>query len=375
MSAMRFQRLAAWMFATLGVIAFIDKPSIAQAFDEERDERKGDDPRPPGFAYDPEKEEGPHPGSDFEWWYHFGFLKEKGSPEFGYSFVSSLQRNKAGRYQFCNLSDLRTGKNHHYAVVDKPLLAGLSFLLPEGHVFMAPPAPPTEPPKSELWFRYGDNRLEKEAASYRAFYQNRGFALDLTLRRQGPPMPVLGTGLTGLDKPEDQHYYTFPRLSAVGHLRKDGRETGVEGNFWYDHQWGKVTTGTLMKWCWWGLRLDNGQNLSIFFLQNARTGKMVQKGLTLHHPDGKTEVCRKVTFAPKRSWKSSRGRTYFVQWEIKTPTLGLAIQTQTITDDHEIPVLLYKQIWEGPCRVDVAYADGRNAKGIGFQEMIGQGND
>jgi predicted secreted hydrolase len=59
-----------------------------------------------GFAYDPEAEEGPHPKSDFEWWYHFGFLKQEDAPKYEYSVVSSFQRNAKGRDLFYNLCDL-----------------------------------------------------------------------------------------------------------------------------------------------------------------------------------------------------------------------------------------------------------------------------
>ncbi len=371
--------------------------------------QQGDDSRPLGFAYDPEQEEGPHADSDFEWWYHFGFLKRTGAPKYEYSFVSSFQRNKSGRYLFYNLSDLTTGKNLHYAIVDRSLFgatdkpaanqaqgdgakpprepAGLGRrlthwlqdvlpLLPEGHKFMAPAGPPAEPPKSDLWLDYDGHHLQKDGATYRAVYKNPDFVLDLVLQRAGPALPVLGTGLTGLHSPEDQHYYTYPRMSARGQLRLgQEQETSVEGSFWYDHQWGKVVTKVPMKWCWWGLRLKDGRNLSLFFLQDSRSGDTVQKGLTLHYPDGKTEVYRDVVFTPGRSWKSPRGRTYRLEWQIEAREIGMTIQIRTHTDDHELPVLLYGRIWEGPCLAEVSVRGGQIAKGSGFQEMIGQTDD
>ena len=358
-----------------------------------------------GFAYDPEKEEGPHPESDFEWWYHFGFLKREGAAAFEYSFVSSFQRNTMGRYLFYNLCDLTTGQNRHCAFVDRSLLGlgekrksrpptadrpaapgessttgarRLDWLtdalvsLPEGHEFMMPSEPLADPPKSELWLHYGENRLLKEDSAYRAVYKNQHFLLDLTLRRQGAPMPGLGTGLTGLNKPEDQHYYTYPRLPAVGRLRIGKDELRVEGLFWYDHQWGKVVTKKPMTWCWWGLRLRDGRNLSIFRLQEPIKGETVQKGITLHHSDGKTEVSRDVTFTPGRSWKSPHGRKYFVEWEIKSPERDMTIRVRPHFDNHELPVLLYGWIWEGPCLAEVTVAGGKPVQGSGFQEMIGQ---
>jgi predicted secreted hydrolase len=359
-----------------------------------------------GFAYDPEKEEGPHADSDFEWWYHFGFLKRTGAPKSEYSFVSSFQRNKSGRYLFYNLSDLTTGKNLHFALVDrslfgatdtpaanpsqgdgaKPLREPAGFgrrlthwlqdvlpLLPEGHSFMAPPGSPAESPKSDLWLYYEDHRLQKDEAKYRAVYRNPDFFLDLVLQRAGPALPVLGTGLTGLRSPEDQHYYTYPRMSAHGHLRLgQEQETSVEGSFWYDHQWGKVVTKVPMRWCWWGLRLEDGRNLSLFVLQDSRSGQTVQKGLTVQNPDGRIDVYRDLIFTPGRSWKSPHDRSYHVEWQVDAPEIKLTIQIRPYTDDHDLPVLLYGWIWEGPCLAEVSLPDGQAVKGSGFQEMIGQ---
>ena len=121
--------------------------------------------------------------------------------------------------------------------------------------------------------------------------------------------------------------------------------------------------------------MDDGRNLSISFLQNSRTGKTVQKGLTLQHPNGRIEVCKDMSFGAKRSWKSPRGIAYSVEWEIKSTEPELAMRIRPRTDDHEIPVLLYGQIWEGPCTVEVRGKQGRKVRGIGFQELIGQAHE
>jgi predicted secreted hydrolase len=348
----------------------------------------------PGFAYDPEKEEGPHPQSDFEWWYHFGFFKRKGAERFEYSFVSSFQRSKAGRYLFYNLSELTTGRNRHFAFVDRSLLGrddqpadndspGLGKRLanwlqdtlsplPEGHEFLPPSAPPPEPAKSALWLDYGDHCFQKEKASYRNVYKNPEYSLELTLRRLGPALPVLGTGLTGLHRPEDQHYYSYPRMSALGRLRLGRDEADVEGEFWYDHQWGKIVSSVPMKWCWWGLRLKDGRNLSLFFLQDGKTGETVQRGLTVQHPDAKTEVFRDVEFLPGRPWTSPHDRTYHLDWEVRVRPIDMTLRLRAHAEDHEIPVLLYQWIWEGPCLAEVALPGAEAVKGSGFQEMIGQ---
>lgn len=402
----RFRHLLVWTLALASYVGGTEQVLCAQAGAEESPPARAGEAKPLAFAYDPEEEEGPHPDADFEWWYQFGFLKRTGAPKFEYSLVSSFQRNKSGRYLFYNLSDLTTGKNLHYALVDRSLLgvteapasaqpegdgekpprkpAGLGQrlarwlqdnlpLLPEGHKFMTPPGAPAEPPKSELWLDYDDHCFHKDGAAYRAVYKHPDFCLDLTLQRAVPALPVLGTGLTGLAKPEDQHYYTYPRMPARGQMRmgKEG-EVPVEGSFWYDHQWGKVVSKVPMRWCWWGLRLEDGRNLSLFFLQDSRSGKTVQKGLTVQNPDGRIDVYRDLVFTPGRSWKSPYGRNYNVEWLVEAREIELTVQIRAHTDDHEIPVLLYRWIWEGPCLAEVRQAGGPVVKGSGFQEMIGQ---
>lgn len=409
-----------WTTETLTVMIYFagaTMPLGAPAAAGESPSARVGDSRPLVFAYDPEQEEGPHADADFEWWYQFGFLKRTGAPQFEYSFVSSFQRNKSGRYLFYNLSDLTTGKNRHYALADRSLFGmtdkpagarangdgdkpprepdGLGQrlarwlqdalpVLPEGHEFMSSPSAgagdprrasgsAAEPPKSALWLDYDAHCFHKDGAAYRAVYKHPAFGLDLTLQRAGPALPVLGTGLTGLAKPEDQHYYTYPRLPARGRLRigKEG-EVPVEGSFWYDHQWGQVVTMVPMRWCWWGLRLEDGRNLSLFFLQDSRSGKTVQKGLTVQNPDGRMDVSRDLIFTPGRSWKSPHGRSYHVEWQVESPAVDLTIQIRAPSDDQELPVLLYRWIWEGPCLAEVRRPGGQVMKGSGFQEMIGQ---
>jgi len=371
---MGLSRRVTYLLLQLSVVFYACTWCFSPLAGQDHKQKQSDKSVTAGFAFDPEKEEGPHPDSDFEWWYHFGFLKQPGATEFEYSFVSSFQRNKAGRYLFYNLANLKTGEHRRVAVLDRSLLGGWP-IPPNGHRFLKPPDQAESGSHSPLSLRYDANEFCKEEAAYRAAYRNDGFALELKLQPQGPALPVCGTGLTGVEKPEDQHYYSYPRLAAEANLRRDGTVQTLEGIFWYDHQWGKTVAGSLMKWCWWGLQLDDGQNLNIIFLQNMRTSETVQTAITTQATDGQVKVSRVLRCSPTRFWTSPAKRTYAVEWEIRAPELGLTISTRPWRDDHELPVLLYGQIWEGPCSVEVRTEDGHVVKGRGFQEMIGQGNE
>lgn len=371
---MGLARGVTYLLGQASVLFFAWACCLAPLAGQDPKQESSDKSVPAGFAFDPAKEEGPHPDSDFEWWYHFGFLKQPGATEFEYSFVSSFQRNKTGRYLFYNLANLKTGEHQHVAVLDRSLLGGWP-IPPKGHRFLKPPDQAKSSSHAPLSLRYDAHEFCKEGAAYRAAYRNDDFVLELKLQPQGPALPVCGTGLTGVEKPEDQHYYSYPRLAAEALLRKNETEQTFEGIFWYDHQWGKTTAGMLMKWCWWGLQLDDGRNLNIIFLQNMRTNETVQTAITAQAADGQVRVSRVLTCSPKRDWISPAKRKYAVEWEIRAPELGWTILTRPWQDDHELPVLLYGQIWEGPCYVELRTAEGQVVKGRGFQEMIGQGID
>ena len=323
-----------------------------------------------GFAYDPEQEEGPHAGADFEWWYHFGFLGPAEAANPTHAFVSSFQRNPAGRYLFYTLTDLANGNKSHHARLDRALLP-MPAKLPSGHSYLPKPAAPPEADRSVLQLRYGDHQLTLVGDEYRARFLNPAFELNLTLTRCGPAMPVNGNGLQGLENPRDQHYYSYPRMAATGHLVLDGESREMSGLFWYDHQWGIVRHPRLMKWCWWGLMLDNGDSLNLFRQWDFESGELVQQGLTRQSATKGVETSRKIEMTPGRRWAGPGDRVYHVEWRIAAPELGLTMAIEPIHDDHAIPVLLYGWIWEGPCRAKVRYADGSVTQGIGFQEMIG----
>ena len=327
-----------------------------------------------GIAYDPEKEEGPHKNVSSEWWYHFGFLKEKGAEEWQYSFISSFQR-AAMNVMFYTLTDLKTGERSHHGVLDKPPGWG-DRPLPEGHKFTVAPDPPCEPAESEIWFCYGNNRIQRQGDLYKLSYENEDYTMDLTLERQGPVLPVNGNGMQGMIEQTDSYYYTYPRVSGEATIIRDGKKTELVGDFWYDHQWAfkrdrAKTPIRAVKWVWLGLKLDNGENLSLFYLAFSDTNEKFLWGLTRHFPDGRTEFYKDVTFTPKREWTSPRNRVYNVKWQIEVPEIGLVLDAEAYGDDHELANFAGGMMWEGPCKAKVSYKDAPKTEGLGFLEMMG----
>jgi predicted secreted hydrolase len=195
--------------------------------------------------------------------------------------------------------------------------------------------------------------------------------MDVTLELQGPPMPNNGNGMQGMVDPEDQFYYSYPRVSAQAILEKNGKKTELIGDFWYDHQWGVHRIPNKIKWCWMGFKLDNGENLNLQFMQDQDTSELLMWGLTRHHADGKTEFYKDVTFTPKGQWTSPHDLTYDVKWKVEVPEIKLVVDAEAYNNDHEVANMA-GYIWEGPCKAKVTYADGSTTTGLGFLEMIGK---
>ncbi len=329
-----------------------------------------------GFAYDPQKEEGSHDDALLEWWYHFAFLKEKGSDEYQYSLISSFQRWRRPnlmKIMFYCLVDLKTGEKFHYGSMQQ--IPGMKeAMLPEGHKFFPVEGSDCGPAESVIWECYGDNSIKKQKdGTYDMSYKNADFSMDVTLTNQGPPLPVNGNGLQGMVERTDQHYYTYPRMSGDVTITRPSGKTELIGDFWYDHQWATPKHQKSMRWVFMGLKLENGENLSLFVLRNSKTDARELWGFTRHYPDGKTDFHKDVTFTAKKEWVSPTKKIYDTHWLVEVPSAGMTVTVEAWGDDHELANLGGSHLWEGPCKVTATYKDGSKSKGVGYLEMQSRG--
>lgn len=303
-----------------------------------------------------DREEGVHGPVDVEWWYHFGWLTDEDGGD--WAWVSSFFRynpkiGPAYRYELSDLVDLKTGRAAYRSRVGSeafPVIQALTgqAALPAPHQWI--PGLPAERPGDPLKLAYGEDRFEKTGPRR---YRLRVEDLDLDLRSVSEPMPVEGTGLTGIRKPEDMHYYTIPRLEASGTAR--GR--AVKGLFWYDHQWGAAWSGPGINWSWWGLQLEDGSDVNAYVLRDPESGKVHRSVITR---DGRP---RPLEARATDWWTSAAGVRYPVAWRLSGG--GLDLKIKPFFRERECPVFGQKPIWEGPVRVT------GTREGRGFQELVG----
>ncbi len=309
------------------------------------------------FAFDVDREEGVHGGVLVEWWYHFGWLSDEEGGEWAWfsSFFRYAPKDlPLSRYLIHDLVDLQTGRSEYRSRLGAEAMEPLKAFTGKAE----PPPPhgvipgrPAERAGDPLRLAYGDDRFERTGD--RA-YRLRVGPIDLELRAASEAMPVEGTGLTGLHRPDDMHYYTIPRLEAVGTVR--GKK--AKGVFWYDHQWGGSWVADHVGWSWWGLQLDDGTDVNAVVLRDVKTGATLRSVLTRGVRAWPMEA------RPGETWVSATGVRYPVTWDLAGG--GLRLRIEPMFRDRECPVFgELKSIWEGPVRVSGSHG------GRGFQELVG----
>lgn len=311
---------------------------------------------PGRFAFDPDAEEGVHGHVEVEWWYHYGFVTDDAGGEwavFSAFFRAERKGMPLSRYLLYDLLNLKTGEHDYRSRLGNEAMA--IFALAGEATLSAPhavlPGTPLEKPGDPLKLVYGDHSLEQTGTRT---YRLKTGDVDLTLRAASPPMPVEGTGLTGVERPEEMRYYTFPRLETSGTVK--GRP--ARGVLWYDHQFGGGWTGPGHGWAWWGLQLEDGTNVNAYVLREVPSGAVRKAVLT-----------RDATVLPLEAeavdwWESPRRIRYPVAWRLRSP--GLDLTVRPIFNDREVPLVgNIDTLWEGPVRVTGTVA------GRGFQELVG----
>jgi predicted secreted hydrolase len=310
----------------------------------------------PNWAFDPQQEEGVHGDVEVEWWYHWGFLSDDAGNEWcAFSaFFRTWKRNyPVTRYFLYDLTDLTKGVRQCRSAAGAEILPTVTALtgekkFPPPHEVI--PGQPLEKAGDPLRLRYGDDLLERTGPGA---YRLKVGDLDMTLTSRAEAMAVEGTGLTGIRKPEDMHYYTLPRLEATGTIH--GRKAG--GLFWYDHQWGSTWTGPSIGWSWWGLQLDDGSHVNAYVLRDVKTRKMIRAVCTHDRHVYPLEAEQLDV------WESATKVKYPVSWRLRAGPLDLRVEPRMM--EREVPILGEQEsIWEGPVRVS------GSVSGRGFQELV-----
>lgn len=315
---------------------------------------------PPPLVHLP-ADQAAHPGSQNEWWYVVGHLRQ-GSRTFGYEVTTlrfshlalpgSLEGTTGSTIYRTDVAITdETGKRFHQKVTYYfPQSARVSSRALDVHV----------------------GSVSLTGASPRnmtlhASMPSGTISLHLSSRR-----PVMNVGGRGYLRFANgfTYYYSLTDITTSGALTVGGRRYPVSGVSWLDHQWGNWTWTTVGGWTWMAIQLKNGVQFSLF---DVRSGKSRVRGVSALMADGRLRTLRDVRIESHGSWRSPHtGGLYPSGWTVRIPSFHATLTVTPTVRDQELvaPSQPEGSYWEGSGRVTGTFG-GKAVTGDSYTELTG----
>ncbi|ASN81305.1 lipocalin family protein [Deinococcus ficus] len=282
---------------------------------------------------------GPH-NHRLEWWYLSSALPEEGLAFHWAIFrVLSPDLPVPGFFSNVMVTDLKTGQVTFQEL--KPGLGTASF-----------------PP---LNLGHGGWTLTQDTVN--APFKLEAGPLKLRLTPAKAPM-IHPPGFSGAPETGFMAYQGITRLNFTGEVA--GRP--VQGQAWFDHQWGTQVPGRSGVWDWFSIQLDNGQDVMVY---RTRTpdGRVVQVIASIVDAQGVARAATNVTLEPAAEWTGRTGYRYPQSWRLKADEFDLTVQAVRAEQEllSQTTRIAY---WEGAVQVTGTFQGGL-AAGQGMMEIVG----
>jgi predicted secreted hydrolase len=333
------------------------------------------------------RDDGPHDRLT-EWWYYTGHLRAADGARFGFEFV--VFRAERGAFPTSWVS--------HLAVTDE---GGDRFLysqrlevgpgvdrsprgsdgVPTGFDLSLDGTDPSRPetfgrPAWAMSGRGGDDHLTASLAPDEAALAGApaGLGLDLSLKSTKPPAFHEGDGWIDFGPAGGSYYYSRTAMAATGTLTLDGAALSVDGEAWFDHQWGDFISVGGGGWDWFAVNLADGTDLTLSLVRDADGTYPLIYG-TVVGPDGRVSHLDRGAFsvAVTGRWVSPvTGADYPAGWRISIPGDDLVIDLRPTVAAQELDTRATTGViyWEGSQVVKATRA-GVASGGEGYVELTG----
>ncbi len=330
------------------------------------------------------RDDGPHDRLT-EWWYYTGHLRASSGAHFGFEYV--IFRAERGAFPTSWVS--------HLAVTDESsdrFLYGQRLEIGP-QVDRSPRGPDGEPSGFDLaldgtasfaseppgWTMVGDDGTDRLTAAFSPDEATRagsrgGLGLDLLLRATKPPALHGDDGWIEFGPAGGSYYYSRTSLTAAGTMTLDGTPLTVDGEAWFDHQWGDFISVGGSGWDWFAVNLADGTDLTLSLVRAADGSYPLIYG-TVVAADGSVRHLGREAFTVQvtNRWTSPMsGADYPAGWTIVIPGDDLEIRlTPTVAgqelDTRSTTGVVY---WEGSQRVQAIRA-GVQGRGDAYVELTG----
>jgi predicted secreted hydrolase len=318
-----------------------------------------------------------------EWWYDTGHLRAADGRRFGFELV--VFRAERGGFPVSWASHLaltdETGGTFHYAQrseigpqVDRSPRDGDA-----AHEYAFEVDGTTGSTPWSMAGGDGTDELRAMAAGHEVGGDPvAGFGLDLQLTARKSAVLHDGDGWIDFGPAGGSYYYSRTDMAATGTVTLGDETLAVEGDAWFDHQWGDFISVGAGGWDWFAVNLDDGTDLTLSLVRAADGTFPLVYG-TLVNADGTTRHLDAGTFTVDVTdhWTSpSTGATYPAGWRVALPGEGLEIDLRPTVPQQELDTQATTGVvyWEGS-QVVTATRDGRPLGGEGYVELTGYAGD
>jgi predicted secreted hydrolase len=316
-----------------------------------------------------------------EWWYYTGHLHDPGGHRFGFEFV--IFRAERGSFPVAWAS--------HFAITDETghrfVYAQRSEIGPQvdhrtagrmDDAFDFTLAPPTSDTIA-TWTLRGSNGVDHVAASTttgEARPVGSSASLRLDLRSTKPAALQDHDGWIDFGSAGGSYYYSRTRMTASGELRLDDRSFTVDGEAWFDHQWGDFIAVGGGGWDWFAVNLDDGTDITLSLVRDRDRTYPLAYGTEVA-ANGTTRHLERDAFSVTSTgtWLSpGTGATYPAGWRVSIPGDRLVIELRPTVSDQELDTRPTSGVvyWEGSQRVSASRAR-RPIGGQAYVELTGYG--
>lgn len=354
-----------------------DSPEVALASPGSRLDTLLAPAQSPGFemaltrrAFEFPRDHGPHPEFRHEWWYFTGHLDAANGERFGFELTFFRYALTPQLQPAPTASHWRSHQVYvaHFAVTD---VSGRRFHSAERRDRDALQLAGARAQPLRVWLQ--DWTLDSAGTEWQLSAGDATYALKLVLE---PAVAPILNGEDGLSRKAPQpgaasYYYSIPRLTARGELKRAAQRLEVAGTAWLDREWG---SGALARdqqgWDWFALQLDDGGALMFYALRKRSGARDPFSAGTWIGPNG---VARRLTSSDVEievldHWRSPRGGSYPSRWRLRLPALGLELELEPVLANQELDTT--PRYWEGA--VDArGHRGGRPTTGRGYVELTG----
>jgi RND superfamily putative drug exporter len=351
-----------------GRVLGVDPPPTAPIPTRAPSASPADDPQPVVLPRD----EAPH-NRLTEWWYYTGHLRADDAQSYGFEFV--IFRAERGSFPVTWASHLaltdQEGNQFLYdqrseigPQVDQRPAAGFDLAIRGSNDFGVPS-------QDEPWRMSGLGGNDTLLAGGKSIL----LELQLDAVHERPALHD-EDGWIDFGPAGSSYYYSWTRMAVSGRIAVGGQKAliGVEGEAWFDHQWGDFIAVGGGGWDWFAVNLDDGTDVTLSLVRAADGSYPLIYG-TLVNADGSFEHLPREAFTvtPLDTWTSERtGATYPSGWQVSIPAEQLEVTLTPTVLDQELDTRPTTGVvyWEGSQHVEATRA-GTAVGGEAYVELTG----